>query len=143
MSDWTLEPTDPFSRNLKWYAKKRPRELQAVLDNLDTFHEALNAGALPQQVRVGFIHPEPQGILAVDQKGGGANLQQTRLYMFPWVPTKTIYLLALGDKRSQSDDIRLCRQTVDELLLGLSKLTEDHDQSSLPQRDGDDQGPGE
>jgi transcriptional regulator with XRE-family HTH domain len=44
--------------------------LEAALDNLDTFHKALVNGARLQDARFGFIHAEPLGVLAVDQKGG-------------------------------------------------------------------------
>lgn len=135
MSTWQLLTTDDFDRCLKWYAKKRPRELQAVLDNLDTFQKALNAGAKPQQVKVGFLHPEPHGVLAVDRKGGGNNLQQTRLYLFPWEPTTTLYLLTLGDKRSQSADIEKCNAFVVHYRTELAQ----YEQTNFPKRDGDGQ----
>jgi len=113
---WSLAATDDYERSLRWYAKKRPRELQAVLDNLDTFHEALKTGAKPQQIKTGYIHPEPRGILAIDQKGGPGKLQQTRLYVFPDGRTEILWLLAIGGKNSQHPDILMCIDFVDELL---------------------------
>jgi len=79
---WTLAKTDEYERRHKRFEKKRPRELAAVLDN-DTFFTALQGGAKPQQIRMGCIHAEPHGVLAIDQKGGGKNLAQTRLLHLP------------------------------------------------------------
>jgi hypothetical protein len=122
---WTLEPTDDYERRHKRYTKDHPRELAAVLDNLDTFLRALQAGAKVQQARFGFIHPEPHGVLAVDQKGGGKALAQTRLYVYPDPDTETLHLIILGDKRSQREDIKTCNNFV--AALRSTKETE-HDQ---------------
>ncbi len=112
---WSLEVTAEFTNRQKWYSKKRPHELQAVLDNLDSYHKALQNGTNPQQAKFGFIHPEPKGVLGVDQKGGGANLKQTRLYTFPDPMARVLYLVTLGDKKTQKDDLKYCGEFVDSL----------------------------
>ncbi len=68
---WTYEVTPDWGRRLKFYEKKRAKELVAALDNLDAFLRTLSGGVKPRQAKFGFIHPEPLGILAIDQKGGG------------------------------------------------------------------------
>jgi hypothetical protein len=70
---WTYDGTPEWGRRLKEYQKRRPRELIAALDNLDTFLKTLQGGIKPRQAKFGFIHPEPLGVLAIDQKGGGGN----------------------------------------------------------------------
>jgi hypothetical protein len=112
---WDYEPSEGYDRSAKWYAKKRPRELTAVLDNLETIRAALNEGADPRRLPYGFLHIEPHGVLAIDQKGGGKDLAQTRLYIHLEAPTETIHLIALGDKRSQRDDIRVCIECIEGL----------------------------
>lgn len=112
---WNLTPTDLFARRLKRWEKKHPNELQATLDNLDTYIEHLNAGIPPQLIRAGFIHNEPQGIKAIDQKGGGSNLSQTRLYVFPDESTHSLHLITLGDKNSQKADIKDCAVFMNDL----------------------------
>ena len=109
---WSLEPTDDYQRALKWYAKKRRPEMVAVLSNLDDFWEALKAGAKPQQIRAGCIHPEPGGVLAFDQKGGGGQLRETRLYVYPDESCKTLHLITIGDKSTQAADIKLAKDFV-------------------------------
>lgn len=111
---WTIDPTPEWGRRLKFYEKKRARELIAALDNLDTFLKTLNGGVKPRQAKFGFIHPEPLGILAVDQKGGGANLAQLRLYVYPDDDKQVLNLLTIGDKNSQNADIKTCKDFVAE-----------------------------
>jgi len=112
---WKLSPDDEYLRKYKRYGKKHARELHAVMDNLDTFLKALNEGALPQQIKAGFVHVEPMGVRAIDQKGGGAALAETRLYVYPDEERKTLHLITLGDKRSQQNDIARCRRFVAHL----------------------------
>ncbi len=112
---WVLEPTDEFLRRRERFEKKHPRELLAVLDNLDTYFKALVAGAKPQQIRTGFLHPEPKGVMAIDQKGGGTALKATRLYLFPDETTSVVHLITVGDKQTQPDDIQFCKRFVDRL----------------------------
>ncbi len=114
MGEWTIETTDVYERRHEQYEKKHPHELAAVTGNLDTYFKTLNEVNNPLQVRGGFIHDEPDGIKAIDQKGGGQKmkLQQTRLYVYPDTSNKTLYLLTIGDKGTQRDDINLCREYV-------------------------------
>lgn len=114
MEDWSLEETNVYQRRYAEYEKKHPNELIAVLDNLDTYLKTLRNLGHPLNIQGGFIHKEPKGIKAIDQKGGGqkVKLQQTRLYIFPDINTKTIHLLTIGDKTSQKEDIKLCIEYV-------------------------------
>lgn len=129
---WKLEPTDEYQRRHKRYEKKHSRELAAVLDNLDTVMKALKDGLKLEQVRTfGFAHAEPHGVLALDQKGGhGTGLAQTRLYVYldqhdPKAPV--MHVITLGDKGSQSDDIRYCS----EFVLSLRESQSDEPEKTL------------
>ncbi|WPJ94009.1 hypothetical protein SH580_11250 [Coraliomargarita algicola] len=117
---WNLKQTLLFDRKLKRWAKKHPDELQATFDNLDTYHEHLNSGLPAPLIQLGCIHHEPQGLKAIDQKGGGANLAQTRLYVFPDESTDTLHLITLGDKNSQKSDLKECADFIGKLKKGNS-----------------------
>jgi hypothetical protein len=78
---WEIKATDEYEKRLKHYRKKRPRELAAVLNNLDTYYKALSGGTKPKQVTFGFVHAEPSDVIAIDQKGGGP-LSLKRGFMF-------------------------------------------------------------
>jgi hypothetical protein len=114
MSQWLQQAIHRYERDLNYYEKKHSNELWAMLNNLDTYFETLKECGNPMQVTGGFIHPESDGIKAIDQKGGQqkVKLQQARLYVYPDVNTTTLYLLAIGDKSSQRDDVNFCRSVV-------------------------------
>ena len=117
MLNWNMEHTDEYARAAKWYSKKRINEFIAVTTNLDKYFDALKNIGNPLQITAGYIHNEPDGIIALDQKGGKqkVKLQQTRLYVFSDTDKQILYILLLGDKRSQSDDIKYCRKFVKRL----------------------------
>jgi hypothetical protein len=112
---WTYNPTPDWSRRQKHFQKKRARELVAALDNLDTFFKTLENGVKPREAKFGFIHPEPVGVLAIDQKGGGKSLAEIRAYVYPDEDEEILHLLTIGDKKSQQDDIKTCREYVAQI----------------------------
>lgn len=114
MEEWLIEPTETYKCKHEHYEKKHPYELAAAEGNLDTYFKALMNGINPLQIKEGFIHHEPEGIKAIDQKGGKQKikLQQTRLYIYADLATKTLFLLTIGDKQSQKNDIKYCREYV-------------------------------
>ena len=109
---WRLQPTEEFKRRQKHFAKKLPRELLAMLDNLDTYVQTLQSGAQPKQVRHGFTHAETHGAIAIDQKGAQGKPAQTRLYVYPDTDTQILHLVTIGDKHSQKDDNAACRELI-------------------------------
>ena len=109
---WKLEPTDLFERKAQRWEKKNPRELSAVLQNLQRYLNALNEAGRPEIIKFGFIHHEPQGVKAIDQRGGGKDLKQTRLYTYAQLLDNTLHLITIGDKGSQKRDLQICRNFV-------------------------------
>jgi hypothetical protein len=57
------------------------------------------------------------------KRGGGPNLAQTRLYVYPDLATRELHLLTIGDKGTQKVDIQLCKSFVVELR---GKVERDH-----------------
>ena len=104
-NDWVLLPHSAYLRDLRWYAKKRPAELSDVLRNLERTMTLLANSPHPRTIQAGFLHPEPHGMVAVDQRGGAGRLQETRLYCYAQADTRTLHLLGIGDKSSQSADL--------------------------------------
>ena len=116
--EWKMESTEKYLCKYKEYSKDHLRELAAMIDNLKTYFNSLSNGVNPLQMNDGFIHNERQGIYAIDQKGGGQKmkLQQTRLYIYPDVSSKKLFLLTIGDKHSQNkQDIPFCKEFVKDL----------------------------
>ncbi len=110
---WQVEPTDQWEKDVKHYGKKHPRELAAILNNVIRYLSLLNNAPNAKAARIaGFLHPEPAGVIAVDQKGGGGNLQETRGYTYADEAEKVLYLITLGNKDSQPNDVKLGKQFV-------------------------------
>jgi hypothetical protein len=109
---WKIENSSLFVSRFKKFQKKHPSEALAVLNNLDTYFKALSEGINPLQIKAGFIHHEPEGIKAIDQKGGKGNLMQTRLYIYPDTATEILHVISIGTKQDQGGDIAECRQYI-------------------------------
>jgi hypothetical protein len=123
-SIWTIEqPIDELGKMSKPLVKKYRRELKNLLGNLQVYLDALNAGATPTQIHRGFLHQEPHGVLAIDQRGDGEGLKEFRLYIYPDTDQRKLYLLALGDKNSQKSDIASCTRWVLEFRKQTTNLT--------------------
>jgi len=130
---WEIAPTDLFERLEKRYAKKRPAELTAVLRNLLRYLDLLNAAPNSKAVQAGFLHREPAGVIAVDQKGGGASLAETRLYTLADDSAKVLHLIVIGDKGSQANDIQISREFAQQIK-EISQQNENKEERPAPQR---------
>lgn len=107
--EWEIETIEKYESKFRKYQKKHPRETLGALNNLDTYLGTLNDGVNPINIKAGFIHREFKGIIAIDQKGGGTGLKETRLYLYPSEEEKVLYLLTIGDKKTQKADLADCR----------------------------------
>jgi hypothetical protein len=113
---WRFLITSQFERSKKRYDKKRPDELAAVLRNLDRLREQLNGLPHCRAAQAGFLHHEPAGLWAIDQKGPSrTKLQETRLYVFPVEENQALHIITVGNKNSQADDLRCAREYVRSL----------------------------
>jgi len=115
MSVWILEESSFFASKFRRYQKKHPNETIAVMNNLDTYVRTIESGVKPTLIQAGFIHREPLGVIAIDQKGAHSSLRQTRLYIYTVEVRNTIFLITIGDKNSQKRDIEDCRNFVKSL----------------------------
>ncbi len=113
---WRIEPIPQYAKDLRWYEKKRRAELAAVLHNLKRYVQQLNAAPNPKAFMAGYIHPEPHGVVAIDQRGGGGNLQETRLYVYADEAQKVLYLITIGNKDEQQSDVQFCGDFVGSIV---------------------------
>jgi hypothetical protein len=110
---WDVQQSEGFEKVVKWYNKKRPNELAAVLGNVDRLLDMLNKFQ-NAPIRAGFIHPEPMGVFAVDQRPV-PHIEVTRLYTYPDHSTKTLHLITIGNKKEQDSDIEYCKEFLKNL----------------------------
>jgi hypothetical protein len=112
---WKIEPSLQWQKDQKYYDKKRPNELAAALRNLQRYLGLLNVSKNSKCAEAGYLHKEPGGVLAIDQKGFSGNLQETRLYTFAVDSTKTVHLITIGDKETQHSDIEYSKKFAKQL----------------------------
>ena len=116
---WGIQESDFFEKKFSRFRKKNKGIDQLLLDNLDTYFNTLKSGSLPINIKAGFIHSEPHGIKAIDQKGskgeGMGTPKEARLYIFPDTETLILHLFTVGDKNSQTPDIKDCISFVKDL----------------------------
>lgn len=113
---WTLQPTALYIRRLKKYMKNFSIETTAALANVARYKAALDDGVPPALITGGYVHPEPRNIKGIDQAGAKGSTHETRLYIYAFEYEERLYLLSIGDKRSQKRDIRECEALVDDIL---------------------------
>lgn len=111
---WQVETTDRFEHEEGYYQKKRPEELAACYNNLDRYLTQLNCSPNAKTVAGGYLHPEGNNVLAIDQRGtkGADKLEETRLYTYADEKNKVVYLITIGNKKEQDKDIKVSRQFV-------------------------------
>jgi hypothetical protein len=112
---WRIEKTDQMERDQKWYEKKRPNEFAAVMRNLERYLGLIKVSKNSKCAEAGYLHKEPGGIIAIDQKGFAGNLQETRLYTLADDAAQIIYLITIGNKSTQHSDVELSKQFAESL----------------------------
>lgn len=114
---WRIQSSVDFQKRLKKYRKSHPNESANCLRNLNAYLTALQEGLVPQQIQRGYVHSEPNGIKALDQAGPSKTRKYAmRLYVYPDESRKILYVLTLGNKASQPDDLRHCQEFVKQTL---------------------------
>ena len=109
---WQLEPITQWERDKKWYEKKRPNELAAVLHNLKRYLAQLNAAPNPKAIMAGYLHPRADG------RGGGGSARRGRQFAgntalsLSGRRTEMLYIITIGNKDEQPADIEFCKEFV-------------------------------
>lgn len=113
---WTLEQYPEYERRSRRLEKKHRRELEAVLNNPDTYLVFLNQGIKPMQLlKESFVRNEQMGIHAIDQSPLGKGYKELRLYVYPDPDASTLHVITVGDKNQQSRDVNECCDYVKSL----------------------------
>ena len=113
---WTIEVLEQAKGSLKRYAKKHPEESVQVFKNLDRFLSLLNTKDLDPNFVTDVVRQEGGGLLAADTRGmPKSSKRETRLYVCPLKEDQILKVLRIGDKDTQSNDIRECRKLCKKL----------------------------
>ena len=115
MDDYITHESDRYSSRFRGYIKKYPREMENIRKNLDrtlNLLDEMNLSIHQLARSFGPLKCEFGDVFRVSQQGKGAGLAQVRLYFRIDKEEKNLYLLCLGTKKLQSEDIKYCKKEV-------------------------------
>ncbi len=118
MAAWTLISYQDYEKPKKQFNKKYREEMFAIAANLKTVVKAVENGSNLEQLKsLGFVHSEPLGIIAIDERGCEKRTKPKalRLYLFIDSVAHEIHVMLLGDKATKSGDILICKRSVQKL----------------------------
>ena len=113
---WLIKRDYADESKFKRYSKKHQSEVVACFANLQRVQSALCNGLTLQQIvgGFGFLRTESEDVYRIAQSAV-AHAKETRLYVYIKVSGYDIQVLTIGDKSSQSKDIRWCKSIVRDL----------------------------
>jgi hypothetical protein len=103
-SEWHIDTAHASQGKFKKFASKYRREFASLFANLDKILALLKAGQKLGSFQVGFFRSEGQGVYRIGQTGV-PSAKESRLYVFPHEESRTMYVLTIGTKEGQADDI--------------------------------------
>lgn len=111
--DWTISREYCGKNNLKKFTKQHRDEALQCFTNLERFLNHLNEYNPENTAFVtGIVRQEGGGLVAADTRGLDGSHRVSRLYAWPCKTNRTIYILRIGDKDTQTNDIRECRSLI-------------------------------
>ena len=108
---WTQNNDYAERGEIKRYAKRHPRETASCFENLSDVISALDAGCVPTQMPFGFYSSEGADVYRIGQTGV-KHPCESRLYVYSCIINEVVYVLTMGDKTTQSDDINRAKAIV-------------------------------
>lgn len=102
--EWQIDIAHASPGKFKKFSGKYRREYVSLFANLDKIMGLLRAGQKLGSFQVGFFRPEGQGVYRIGQTGV-PSAKESRLYVFPEEHGHVMYVLNIGTKEGQSDDI--------------------------------------
>ena len=127
---WEISNALVEKSRFKAFNKKHPREYAACFSNLDHIVALLNRYGNVGAFQVAFFRSEGGNVYRIGQTGV-PHAVESRLYVYICVSGHTIYVLTIGDKSQQAEDIRRCKKAVREFEKGKAheQARNDHGQA--------------
>lgn len=123
---WEISDALAEKNRFKAFNKKHPRELAACFSNLGHIVALLNHHGNVGAFQVGFFRSEGENVYRIGQTGV-KHAVETRLYVYVYTVGKILYVLTIGDKTQQTDDIRRCKEIVRSFEKGEYREQKRHD----------------
>ncbi len=111
---WQIEDRYALLGKFSKFAKNHPDENASVFNNLHKILRLLDGGGKIGGFHVGFFRSEGEGVYRIGQTGVAGALE-SRLYVYPDQESKLMYILTIGDKDSQPNDINDSHNIVREI----------------------------
>jgi hypothetical protein len=109
MTAWELNGSYQNKTTFKKFRKSHEEELLQCFDNLERFriHLSQTEPEPDPNFVTGIVRQEPGDLVAADERGCEKKGKRAcRLYAFPCKETRILYVLRIGDKDTQSQDIQ-------------------------------------
>ncbi len=120
MAQWKVIQRDCYPGHKEKKLKKKQKQLiDNIFQNLETYIILIESNGNPDLIKRNntFVHEEKNGLYAIDQRPpAGGN--QYRLYIYPDVENLTLYVLIIGDKKTQSSDIKEAHKDIGRIRNG-------------------------
>ena len=115
-NDWRISNEFATGSRFKKFAESYPREYQSCGSNLQRLLNFLNSGlqlsVLAQNLS--FFRSEREGLYRIGQSGV-KSAKETRLYVYPHDTCRIIFILDIGTKETQRNDIASARKIIREI----------------------------
>ncbi len=111
---WTLNTEFATKSQFKKFHKKHPAEYSSCFANLSKVKSLLDSGYKLKSFKLGFFRSEGGELYRVGQSGI-AGSKETRLYVYLYECEQTIYVLSIGTKESQQQDIKNAKKMIKKI----------------------------
>jgi len=102
--EWLIDIAYANPGKFKKFEGKYGREYVSLFANLERVLRILREGRKIGSFQIGFFRSEGDGVYRIGQTGV-PSAQESRLYVCPNEQNHTMYVLTIGTKDRQSDDI--------------------------------------
>jgi hypothetical protein len=119
-SQWSIENAYALSTKIRKFAEDYEREYISLFTNLNRIVQHLNGGAKIGGFQIGFFRPEGGGVYRIGQSAV-PYAKESRLYTFPNQDNQTIYILTIGTKDRQTEDINEAKAITEQIRIAIAK----------------------
>ena len=114
--EWQIDNSLASASEFKRFRKNHEAELVSCFSNLQKIIGFLNEGRRVANIANNpkFFSSEGKGIFRIGQTGL-ASAKESRLYVYPCEESKVMYILGIGTKETQRDDIASAKSAIKRL----------------------------
>ena len=111
---WYIEHGEAIRSGFRKVGKNHPEEYDSCFANLTKILAILRNGKKVGEFKVGFFRTEGNGLYRIGQSGV-KDSKEVRLYVYPDEESEIIYVLAMGTKETQKNDIKEVKKKIKKL----------------------------